>query len=59
MGGTVSTRGRIEKFIQNFGRKPEGKSREIRWEGVDWLYLAWDRDQWRAHVNTVTNFRVP
>jgi hypothetical protein len=22
--------------------------REIVWEGVDWMYLAQDRDQWRV-----------
>jgi hypothetical protein len=33
--------------------------REIGWEGVDWIHLAQDRDQWRAVVNTVMNLRVP
>jgi hypothetical protein len=33
--------------------------REIRWDGMDWLDLAQDRDQWRALVNMVMNFRVP
>jgi hypothetical protein len=33
--------------------------REIEWEGVDWVDLAQDRDQWRAVVNTVMNLRVP
>jgi hypothetical protein len=33
--------------------------REIRWDGVDWVDLAQDRDQWRALVNTVMNLRVP
>jgi hypothetical protein len=33
--------------------------REIEWEGVDWIHLAQDRDQWWAPVNTVMNFRVP
>jgi hypothetical protein len=33
--------------------------REIGWEGVDWMHLAQDRDQWRAVVNTIMNFRVP
>jgi len=27
--------------------------REIGWEGVNWIHLAQDRDQWRAAVNTV------
>jgi hypothetical protein len=30
--------------------------REIRWDGMDWIDLAEDRDQWRALVNTVMNF---
>jgi hypothetical protein len=33
--------------------------REIGWDGMDWIDLAHDRDQWRALVNTVMNFRVP
>jgi hypothetical protein len=33
--------------------------REIRWDGIDWIDLAPDRDQWRALVNTVMNLRVP
>jgi hypothetical protein len=33
--------------------------REIGWEGVNWIHLAQDRDQWRALVNTVMNFWVP
>jgi hypothetical protein len=33
--------------------------REIGWDGVDWIYLAQDRDQWRALVTTVMNLRVP
>jgi len=27
--------------------------REIRKEGVDWIYLTQDRDHWWALVNTV------
>jgi hypothetical protein len=30
---------------------------EIGWEGVDWINLAQDRDQWHAVVNTVMNLR--
>jgi hypothetical protein len=32
---------------------------EIRWDGMDWIDLAQDRDKWRALVNTVTNLWVP
>jgi hypothetical protein len=31
---------------------------EIGWGGVDCIDLAQDRDQWRAHMNTITNFQV-
>jgi hypothetical protein len=33
--------------------------KEIRWEGVEWINLAQDRDQWRAVVNAVMNLWVP
>jgi hypothetical protein len=32
--------------------------REIGWDGMDWIDLAQDREQWRALVNTVMNLRV-
>jgi hypothetical protein len=32
---------------------------EIGWEVVDWMYLAENRGQWWAVVNTVMNHRVP
>jgi hypothetical protein len=31
---------------------------EVGWDGRDWIELAQDRDQWRALVNTMLNFRV-
>jgi hypothetical protein len=33
--------------------------REIGWDGVDWVDMSQDRDQSRALVNTIFNFRVP
>jgi hypothetical protein len=32
---------------------------EIGWDGMDWIDLAQDRDQWRALVDMVMNLRVP
>jgi hypothetical protein len=31
--------------------------REIEWDGVDWIHMAQDRDQWRDVVNKVLNLR--
>jgi hypothetical protein len=33
--------------------------KEIKWEDVDWIDLAQDRDKWRAVVNTAMHLRVP
>jgi hypothetical protein len=33
--------------------------KEIGWDGMDWLDLAQDRNQWRAILNTVINLLVP
>jgi hypothetical protein len=33
--------------------------REMGLDGMDWIDLAQDRDQWRALVNTVMNLQVP
>jgi hypothetical protein len=33
--------------------------REIGWDGMDWIDLTQDRDEWRVLVNTVMNIRVP
>jgi hypothetical protein len=53
------------------GKRPLGRPRrrwldnnktdlkEIGWDGMDWIDLAQDRDQWKALVNTVMNLRVP
>jgi hypothetical protein len=53
------------------GKRPPGRPRhrwvdnikmdlrETGWNGMDWINLAQDRDQWRALVNTVMNLQVP
>jgi hypothetical protein len=33
--------------------------KEAGWDGMDWIDLAQNRDQWRDLVNTVMNLRVP
>jgi hypothetical protein len=33
--------------------------RDIKWGGMDLIYLTQDTDQWGAVVNTVMNLRVP
>jgi hypothetical protein len=33
--------------------------REIVWEDVDWMHLAWDRDLWQTLVNMAMNLQVP
>jgi hypothetical protein len=30
-----------------------------RWDGMDWIDLAQDRNQWRALVKTIMNIWVP
>jgi hypothetical protein len=32
--------------------------RDAGWGGMEWIYLAQDRDEWRALVATVMNLRV-
>jgi hypothetical protein len=51
------------------GKRPLGKPRrrwennvkiDIRergWGGMDWIHMVQDKDQWRALVNRVMNFR--
>jgi hypothetical protein len=33
--------------------------KEIRWEGVDWIHLAQDRDWWQVLVNMEIHLWVP
>jgi hypothetical protein len=53
------------------GKRPLGRQRrrwvdnikmdliEIEWDGMDWIDLVPNRDQWRALVSAVMNFWVP
>jgi hypothetical protein len=31
----------------------------VGWGGMDWIYLAKDRDRWQAIVHAVMNLRDP
>jgi hypothetical protein len=31
----------------------------VGFEGMNWIYVAQDRDRWRALLNAVMNLRVP
>jgi hypothetical protein len=33
--------------------------REMGWDGMDWIDVAQDRDQWRALLKAVMNLRIP
>jgi hypothetical protein len=69
--GHVARRWEKRNANRRLVEKPEGKRplgrprrrwvdlREIGWDGVDWIGLAQDRDQWRALVSMVMNLRVP
>jgi hypothetical protein len=44
------------RWVDNTGIKID--HREIGWDGMEWIDLAQDWDQWRARVNTVMNLQV-
>ena len=39
------------KFWQENLKKREHLKDQSRWEDVEWIHLAQDRDQWRAFLN--------
>jgi hypothetical protein len=46
--------------IQDFGgkvRRKEDLDKEQDWGGIGWIELAQDKDQWKAFVNTVMNYK--
>lgn len=50
------------KDTRGFGRQTKWKETTRRsrreWNGMDWIHLAQDWDQWQALVNMVTNLQV-
>jgi hypothetical protein len=49
----------LGRLRRRWGNSIKMDLREIGWDGVDWIDMAQGRDQWRALVNTILNFRVP
>jgi hypothetical protein len=45
------------RWVDNI--KMDLKRDRMGWDGMDWIDLPQDRDQWRALVNMVLNLRVP
>jgi hypothetical protein len=41
------------------GKMDKSDLNKIGREGVDWIHLAQDRDQWQALMNTVMNIKFP
>jgi hypothetical protein len=39
--------------------KMDFRERERAWEGVNWIGVTSDMDQWQAHVNMVMNHQIP
>ena len=36
-----------------------GDIQKMAWKSMDWIYLAQDRNSWRAPLNAVMNIPVP
>ena len=70
--GHLALRGQNSVLVGKTERKRRLRTSKCRWknsiktdikktecEGMDWIYLAQDRDKWRAVVSTVMNLRIP
>jgi hypothetical protein len=44
---------------QNWEDNIKTDLREIGWGGMDWIFLAQNRKQWRVVLNTVISLQVP
>jgi hypothetical protein len=53
---SLDKRPKRKKMDMRFGKMD---LREVGWDGMDWIDVAQDWDQWRALVNMVMNLRVP
>jgi hypothetical protein len=45
IGGECSTHGRDERSRRRYENNIRMDLRNVGWDGVDWIHLAWDRDQ--------------
>lgn len=70
MGGECSTHEMHTGFSWETQKRPLGKHtrgrdnikmdlKETGWDGMDWIHLAQDRDQWWTLVNTAMTLRFP
>jgi hypothetical protein len=48
----------LGKLIRRWENNSRMYLREVGWEGVDWIHLAQDRDQWWVLTTTVMNHWV-
>jgi hypothetical protein len=48
-----------EKGMYNLSCHFEMDLIKIGWDGMDWIRLVQDRDQWQAVLSTVMTLRVP
>jgi hypothetical protein len=50
----VNAQGVLHQYSFNIKIRRKG----TKYEGMEWIHLAQDRDQWRAPVNTVMDLRI-